>query len=332
MVDRWLKYFTLLAVVLVLILGLVYLRETSPAWKEGAKPAAGKEGAALSARGESLFTARTCDSCHRINGKGGNSAPDLSAVGARRDADWLKKWLRDPAAVKPGTAMPRLPLSTGDIEALATYLSGLRGVPGGVLPLIIPLLPGDTPVERGEKLYAMHCASCHGVKGEGRRVANAPALRNKGLMEAATDKFLQDTISLGRPGTLMKAFAQEAGGNLSAQDISHLVAFLRGWPTGEEKDLEAVLRGGATFAVACSSCHGRNGEGGLGTALNNRFFLRLVPDEFLRRTILEGRPGTPMKGFRDRPEGEIRLSPEQVEGIIKFLRSWEEPEPREAQP
>ena len=38
----------------------------------------------------------------------------------------LTKWIRDPQHVKPGTKMPKLPLSNGDVDTLVTYLEALR--------------------------------------------------------------------------------------------------------------------------------------------------------------------------------------------------------------
>lgn len=67
-----------------------------------------------------------CVSCHAVSGQGGNVGPALDGVGSRRDSDYLKKWLADPQSLKPGTAMPKLPLAEKDIEELVQYLSALK--------------------------------------------------------------------------------------------------------------------------------------------------------------------------------------------------------------
>lgn len=67
-----------------------------------------------------------CASCHSLQGSGGNVGPALDGVGNRYDTAYLKKWLKDPQAVKAGTAMPNLSLSDDNIEALANFLSGLK--------------------------------------------------------------------------------------------------------------------------------------------------------------------------------------------------------------
>jgi len=38
----------------------------------------------------------------------------------------LKRWLRNPQAVKPGNDMPNLNLSEADIDAIAAYLENLK--------------------------------------------------------------------------------------------------------------------------------------------------------------------------------------------------------------
>jgi putative heme-binding domain-containing protein len=50
-------------------------------------------------RGKDVFEGKgNCTSCHRVNGQGGRSAPDLSNVGARRSAESLRQALLDPTA------------------------------------------------------------------------------------------------------------------------------------------------------------------------------------------------------------------------------------------
>jgi nitric oxide reductase subunit C len=71
-----------------------------------------------------------CIVCHAVDGRGGNVGPALDGVGDRRDPEYLDRWLHDPAAVKQGTAMPRLPLSDEQIGDLTDYLTSLRAEQG----------------------------------------------------------------------------------------------------------------------------------------------------------------------------------------------------------
>lgn len=68
-----------------------------------------------------------CVACHALNGNGGQVGPSLDGVGARLERQFIEKWLRDPAEVKPGTTMPKLPLSDADITELAAFLSQQKG-------------------------------------------------------------------------------------------------------------------------------------------------------------------------------------------------------------
>ncbi len=83
--------------------------------------------------GSALFQQKGCSGCHMVNGQGSpGPGPNLSHIATTpydalsNSPDFLKKWLQDPAAQKPGTAMPKLPLTPADIDALVQYLSTLK--------------------------------------------------------------------------------------------------------------------------------------------------------------------------------------------------------------
>jgi nitric oxide reductase subunit C len=67
-----------------------------------------------------------CIACHSLGGQGGVVGPALDDVGSRRDYNNLVVWLTDPQQVKPGTLMPKLPLSEPDLAELASFLSQLK--------------------------------------------------------------------------------------------------------------------------------------------------------------------------------------------------------------
>ena len=66
-----------------------------------------------------------CLGCHQLDGKGHGDYFNLSIAGRDRDAEWLKAWITDPAAIEFDTDMPAFgkKLSEQDITALAAYLS-----------------------------------------------------------------------------------------------------------------------------------------------------------------------------------------------------------------
>jgi uncharacterized membrane protein/cytochrome c2 len=75
--------------------------------------------------GQKLFTQLPCHSCHRMNGSGGSSGPDLTHE-ARRHADvsWHIAHLKDPQKMKPNSDMPPFDtLKDTELKALAAYLS-----------------------------------------------------------------------------------------------------------------------------------------------------------------------------------------------------------------
>lgn len=67
-----------------------------------------------------------CIACHSLGGQGGQVGPPLDAVGDRMGRDEFVAWLDDPQQVKPGTAMPDLPLTDEQIKELAAFLVQLR--------------------------------------------------------------------------------------------------------------------------------------------------------------------------------------------------------------
>jgi nitric oxide reductase subunit C len=67
-----------------------------------------------------------CSACHAIGGAGGNVGPALDGVGSRFEAAYFEPWLKDPNAIKPGTKMPKLPLTDGQITELVAFLSSQK--------------------------------------------------------------------------------------------------------------------------------------------------------------------------------------------------------------
>lgn len=67
-----------------------------------------------------------CVACHAVGGKGGAVGPALDGVAHRKTPDELDRWLADPASVKPGTAMPKLPIDEPTRAALVAWLSTLK--------------------------------------------------------------------------------------------------------------------------------------------------------------------------------------------------------------
>ncbi len=98
-------------------------------------------------QGATLFANGACITCHTVRGTqaAGKIGPELTHFGSRgsiaantlqkqdpvNDPDGskrfsLKRWLRNPQAVKPGNDMPNLNLSEADIDAISAYLESLK--------------------------------------------------------------------------------------------------------------------------------------------------------------------------------------------------------------
>lgn len=86
---------------------------------------AGSAAAAPSDGRPAIFD-QMCTACHAVGGRGGAVGPSLDGVATRFDQDYLTRWLSDPQSVRPGTAMPDLPLSETQVSELTTYLSTLH--------------------------------------------------------------------------------------------------------------------------------------------------------------------------------------------------------------
>jgi len=68
-----------------------------------------------------------CIACHSLGGQGGQVGPALDTVGERMTRQEFITWLENPQKVRPGTAMPDLPLSDAQIAELAAFLVQLQG-------------------------------------------------------------------------------------------------------------------------------------------------------------------------------------------------------------
>ena len=103
-------------------------------------PAAQPEHWSLSAearQGRELLAQFQCGSCHRIPAvpaAQGVSGPPLHGYGGRsyiaghvpNSTEALARWIMDPGALAPGTAMPHMGVTAVQAHAMATFLHALR--------------------------------------------------------------------------------------------------------------------------------------------------------------------------------------------------------------
>ena len=79
------------------------------------------------------WQAKGCAGCHMVDGQGAaGPGPDLSHIGATaydgmaNDTAFMARWLADTPAAKPGTQMPKVPLTREEVDSLVRYLAALK--------------------------------------------------------------------------------------------------------------------------------------------------------------------------------------------------------------
>jgi cbb3-type cytochrome c oxidase subunit III len=183
-----------------------------------------------------------------------------------------------------------------------------------------PTLPAGGDRGRGQQLYAVHCATCHGSRGEG----DGPGAT--GLLPApanlAEHDYAPERIALalwnGVAGTAMPAWREHA-----PEDLAALVEAVRGFGSARvEPSLPGNLLelGQRAYKNNCVQCHGERGDG-RGPAGAE---LPIAPaDLTLQRptlahaleTLRGGIPGTPMAPWTS------RLTDAEIIAVAQYARS-----------
>ncbi len=193
----------------------------------------------------------------------------------------------------------------------------------------------------GATLFAQNCSVCHGTFGEGgpnpsRAGDIIPPISTSEYLSTRDDTTIHNIISQGQPNFGMSPFGEDNGGPLDDTQLDALVTFMRSWeenpPVDEPPTFETPtppptpettaptpepipsLTGGQLYAIACASCHGAQGEGDVGPALNTQEFQDAYDDVALFDTISNGHTATPMVAWGD------SLSSEQIQLLVDYIR------------
>jgi cytochrome c2 len=78
--------------------------------------------------GKSLYEQK-CKVCHSIGsdkGKLADKGGPLDGIGAKRDAEWLKKYLSDPKAAVPEAKMPKVKMTEQELNDYVAYMLTLK--------------------------------------------------------------------------------------------------------------------------------------------------------------------------------------------------------------
>jgi cytochrome c oxidase cbb3-type subunit 3 len=176
-------------------------------------------------------------------------------------------------------------------------------------------------------LFAQNCAGCHGPDGQGGGMTIP--IGDPLYLAIADDATIRRVVSEGRPGTAMSAFAQSFGGLLTDTQIDNIVKGIRKrWskpvlpaqtkpPAYAAQGPGDAQHGQAVFNVSCSSCHGMNGRGGILGALVDGSYLALVSDQYLRTTVIAGRPALGMPDWRHDAPGP--LTDADITDVVAWL-------------
>ena len=117
---------------------IVETQDQFDAWVAAQTLPAAVPTSALAQQGAQVITTAGCQACHSINGVAamiGKVGPNLTHVANRQqiasglldfNADNVRTWISNPPGVKPGSVMPKLPLTPDQIEALVAYITSLK--------------------------------------------------------------------------------------------------------------------------------------------------------------------------------------------------------------
>ena len=183
-----------------------------------------------------LMTDLSCFSCHRINGHGGDMAPDLTWEGSSVQRQWLVDFLKNPNTLRPSLIrrMPRFNLTDGQVNELTDYIMTVYQNPAvdrDSLPLS-GYPQGE--VELGKQLFygKYACQACHIVDTQTDKGYIGPTLTQVGsrLTAAWMFEWMKNPQGL-RPGTT------EPNRAMSDADARALTAFLMSQKGGGKSEV-----------------------------------------------------------------------------------------------
>ncbi len=172
-----------------------------------------------------LINELACFSCHRINGRGGDMAPDLTWEGSSVQRQWLIDFLRNPNTLRPSLIrrMPRFNLSDSENKELTEYILAVYQSPAVDADAVPDPSHSPDVVEHGKQLFYSKyaCQSCHIANDKTDKGYIGPTLTQVGsrLTAAWIYSWLKNPQAL-RPGTT------EPNQNMSDEDARALAAFL----------------------------------------------------------------------------------------------------------
>lgn len=87
------------------------------------------------------------------------------------------------------------------------------------------------------------------------------------------------------------------GSSIQVAGAQDSAALYKASPDGKKVDAKTHV-GYSTYSNNCVTCHGREGTGGMGGGKDLLVYLKTASKEDFKTTVLNGRPGTAMVGFK----------------------------------
>lgn len=177
-------------------------------------------------RGKHIWDNKNCMGCHTLLGEGAYYAPELTKIAKKKSAAYLKRFLKDPAAMYPGQRrMVKYDFSDAEIDAVIAFLTWISNIDTNGFPADPDLKPKETgtakadPFAGAPPIATALCTSCHSLGGVGQNVG--PAFDGVGSRFTADelDRWLADPQAI-KPGTAMPNL------NLSDSDRKALTTWL----------------------------------------------------------------------------------------------------------
>jgi cytochrome c oxidase cbb3-type subunit 3 len=221
---------------------------------------------------------------------------------------------------------PRSALSALALAALLALIACDDNLPGK--PTTASIVKRPTDILDPVVLYQQNCAGCHGAEG---KLGPAPPIGDPVYLAIVDDDTLRNTISKGRPGTAMSAFAESEGGMLTSKQVDALVQGMRQrWgqsqvlqsgtaPSYAAKSPGNPQHGAAVFTTFCASCHGPEGKGTpqVGSIVNS-YYLSLITDQGLRTLVIIGRPDFNAPDWRNNVPGHP-MTDQDISDVVTWL-------------
>jgi len=181
-------------------------------------------------------------------------------------------------------------------------------------------------VDHGKVDYKL-CASCHGFRGEGNQLVNAPALA--GQEAWYLDRQIQNFragIRGSAPGdTYGNTMALMTKGLDSDEKIADIVAYIGTLPAADpESTIEGSVDAGAERYAACAACHGQNAEG---NEVLNAPALTSIDDWYQLRQLqafkdgIRGAHAEDTYGQQMRPMASTLSDEQAMRDVVAYIRS-----------